>query len=146
MPSVIVKPCKQRYKWNFYLNVPTFTSATILDAVHVDVVGDEKVVCVLEKIEHLVGSKFATARRVTGFEEGWIKFIYQGNEIAPELCWKDFGADGEKAAVSVVFKEIIAEGEKPTRCTCRRKPSAQPLWLTFFLIIVMLHRIQSRLR
>ena len=47
MPSVIVKPCKQRYKWNFYLNVPTFTSATILDAVHVDVVGDEKVVCVL---------------------------------------------------------------------------------------------------
>lgn len=117
-----------------------------MDAVHVDVVGDEKVVCVLEKIEHLVGSKFATARRVTGFEEGWIKFIYQGNEIAPELCWKDFGADGEKAAVSVVFKEIIAEGEKPTRCTCRRKPSAQPLWLTFFLIIVMLHRIQSRLR
>ena len=67
-----------------------------LDAVHVDVVGDEKVVCVLEKIEHLVGSKFATARRVTGFEEGWIKFMYQGNEIAPELCWKDFGADGEK--------------------------------------------------
>lgn len=120
MLSVIVKPCKQRYKWNFYLNVPTFTSATMMDAVPVDVVGDEKVVCVLKKIEHLIGSNFATARRVTGFEEGWIKFMYKGNEIAPELCWKDVGVDGDEPAVSVIFKEIIAEGEKPTGCIRRR--------------------------
>lgn len=110
MISLSVKPCLQQHKWSLYLNAPSFTTTVMLDSVPVEVASEEKVSDIFHKLQHAVGMSSQTNRRVEGFQEDWVKVVHRGQELDPELTWKDVGIESDGAAISVVWKELAAEG------------------------------------
>lgn len=110
MFSLSVKPCLQQHKWSLYLNAPSFTTTVILDCVPVEVTSDEKVSAVVDKLQRAVGMSSRANRRVEGFQEDWVKVVHRGQQLDPELSWKEVGIESDGASISVVWKELAAEG------------------------------------
>lgn len=107
-----VKPCVQQHQWSLYLNAPQFTTTRILDSIPFEVADEEKVSDTVEKLQHAVGLSSEPNRRVEGFAESWTKVVHNGQEVNPELSWKDAGIDSDGTQISVVWKELVAEGER----------------------------------
>lgn len=109
MQIISIAPHVQTHRWSVYLNAPSFTCTTRIDALAVKVMECETVLGTIEKICIKLPGDFIK-RRTKGFAEHLQQVMFMGTELDSALLWNDFGIHFDCFAVSVILRNIAAEG------------------------------------